>query len=55
VIFDLTGHFIEHFYDASRDVILNPLDAALPALERVRRVPGDQAEFTAAAEALVPR
>ena len=27
VIFDLTGAFIEHFYDASRDVILNPLDA----------------------------
>ena len=53
VIFDLTGHFIEHFYDASRDVILNPLDARCPrwsVFDECR----DEAEFTAAAEALVP-
>lgn len=53
VIFDLTGHFIEHFYDASRDTILNPLDARCPCwsvFDECR----DEAEFTAAAEALVP-
>ena len=31
VIFDLTGAFIEAFYDATRDVILNPLDARCPS------------------------
>jgi type IV conjugative transfer system coupling protein TraD len=53
VIFDLTGTFIEHFYDASRDVILNPLDARCPqwsVFDECR----DEAEFTAAAEAIVP-
>lgn len=53
VIFDLTGHFIEHFYDPRRDVILNPLDARCPCwsvFDECR----DEAEFTAAAEALVP-
>lgn len=53
VIFDLTGTFIEHFYDARRDVILNPLDARCPqwsVFDDCR----DEAEFTAAAEALVP-
>jgi type IV conjugative transfer system coupling protein TraD len=53
VIFDLTGHFIEHFHEASRDVILNPLDARCPrwsVFDECR----DEAEFTAAAEALVP-
>ena len=53
VIFDLTGTFIEHFYDPRRDVILNPLDARCPqwsVFDECR----DEAEFTAAAEALVP-
>lgn len=53
VIFDLTGAFIEHFYDRRRDVILNPLDARCPmwsVFDECR----DEAEFTAAAEALVP-
>jgi type IV conjugative transfer system coupling protein TraD len=53
VIFDLTGAFIESFYDPSRDVILNPLDARCPqwsVFDECR----DEAEFTAAAEALVP-
>lgn len=53
VIFDLTGAFIEHFYDSRRDVILNPLDARCPqwsVFDECR----DEAEFTAAAEALVP-
>ena len=53
VIFDLTGTFIEQFYDPSRDMILNPLDARCPrwsVFDECR----DEAEFTAAAEALVP-
>jgi type IV conjugative transfer system coupling protein TraD len=53
VIFDLTGAFIEHFYDSGRDVILNPLDARCPrwSLFDECRTEG---EFWAAAEALVP-
>ena len=53
VIFDLTGTFIEHFYEPHRDVILNPLDARCPqwsVFDECR----DEAEFTAMAEALVP-
>ena len=53
VIFDLTGAFIEHFYDSGRDVILNPLDARCPrwSLFDECRTEG---EFWAAAEAIVP-
>jgi type IV conjugative transfer system coupling protein TraD len=53
VIFDLTGAFIEHFYDSGRDLILNPLDARCPrwSLFDECRTEG---EFWAAAEALVP-
>jgi type IV conjugative transfer system coupling protein TraD len=53
VVFDLTGAFIEHFHDASRDVILNPLDARCPRwniFDECRT----EGEFWAAAEALVP-
>jgi type IV conjugative transfer system coupling protein TraD len=53
VVFDLTGAFIEAFYDPARDVILNPLDARCPrwsVFEDCR----DEAALTAAAEALVP-
>lgn len=53
VIFDLTGAFIEGFYESDRDVILNPLDARCPrwsVFDECR----DDAEFSAAAEALVP-
>ena len=53
VVFDLTGAFIEHFYDPARDTILNPLDARCPrwsVFDECR----DEAQFTAAAEALVP-
>lgn len=53
VIFDLTGTFIEHFYRSDRDIILNPLDARCPqwsVFDECR----DEAEFSAAAEALVP-
>lgn len=53
VVFDLTGAFIEHFYQADRDIILNPLDARCPqwSLFDECRTEG---EFWAAAEALVP-
>ncbi len=53
VIFDLTGTFIAHFYESDRDIILNPLDARCPqwsVFDECR----DEAEFSAAAEALVP-
>jgi type IV conjugative transfer system coupling protein TraD len=53
VIFDLTGAFIEAFYDAKRDVILNPLDARCPSWS-VFHDCASEGEFHAAAEALVP-
>ncbi|OYZ12597.1 MAG: conjugal transfer protein TraD [Novosphingobium sp. 28-62-57] len=53
VIFDLTGAFIEHFYDSSRDVILNPLDARCPRWSLFDEC-RSEGEFWAAAEALVP-
>lgn len=53
VIFDLTGAFIEAFFDPSRDTILNPLDARCPQWS-VFEDCEDEASFTAAAEALVP-
>ncbi|WP_137786585.1 type IV secretion system DNA-binding domain-containing protein [Sphingomonas sp. 3P27F8] len=53
VIFDLTGAFIEAFFDPARDVILNPLDARCPQWS-VFEDCVDEAGFTAAAEALVP-
>lgn len=53
VIFDLTGTFVESFYDAETDIILNPMDR--------RCVPwsifndcDNYAEFMSAATALVP-
>lgn len=53
VIFDLTGAFIETFYDPAKDVILNPLDARCPAWS-VFNDCSSRAEFHAAAESLVP-
>lgn len=53
VVFDLTGTFIEHFYESDRDIILNPLDARCPQWSVFDEC-GDEAEFSAAAEALVP-
>ena len=53
VIFDLTGAFVETFYDPERDVILNPLDARCPAWS-VFNDCSTRAEFHAAAESLVP-
>jgi type IV conjugative transfer system coupling protein TraD len=53
VVFDLTGAFIEAFYDSARDTILNPLDARCP-MWSVFEDCTDEASLTAAAEALVP-
>jgi len=53
VIFDLTGAFIERFYDAARDIILNPLDARCPQWSIFNEC-ASEAEFTTAWEALVP-
>ncbi|WP_431470123.1 type IV secretion system DNA-binding domain-containing protein [Sphingosinithalassobacter sp. LHW66-3] len=53
VIFDLTGAFIETFYEADRDIILNPLDARCPAWS-VFNDCASRAEFHSAAESLVP-
>ena len=53
VIFDLTGAFIESFYDEKTDVILNPGDERCPCWS-VFEDCSTQAEFTAAAQALIP-
>ena len=53
VVFDLTGAFIEAFYDPTRDVILNPTDARCPQWSIFDDCP-DEATLTSAAEALVP-
>jgi len=53
VVFDLTGAFIETFYDPERDIILNPLDARCPNWS-VFHDCTSEGEFHAAAEALVP-
>ena len=50
-MFDLTGAYVEAFYNPATDTILNPLDARCPrwsVFDECR----DEAEFTAAAEAL---
>ena len=53
VIFDLTGAFIETFFDPERDVILNPLDDRCPSWS-VFNDCTTSAEFHAAAESIVP-
>ena len=53
VIFDLTGAFIERFYDPARDIILNPLDARCPQWSIFNECESE-AEFTTAWEALIP-
>ena len=53
VVFDLTGAFIEAFFDEATDTILNPLDARCP-MWSIFEDCSDEAELTAASEALVP-
>lgn len=53
VIFDLTGSFVESFYDKDRDVILNPMDQrCLPW--SIFNDCDNYAEFMSAATALIP-
>ncbi|MFD1960505.1 type IV secretion system DNA-binding domain-containing protein [Novosphingobium panipatense] len=53
VIFDLTGAYVEAFYDPARDTILNPMDARCPAWSIFNDC-RTHSEFTAAAAALIP-
>lgn len=53
VIFDLTGAYVEAFYDPTRDTILNPMDARCPAWSIFNDCT-THSEFTAAAAALIP-
>lgn len=53
VIFDLTGAYVEAFYDASRDTILNAMDLRCPAWSIFNDC-SSYSHFTAAAAALIP-
>lgn len=53
VVFDLTGAYVEAFYDPKRDTILNPMDARCPAWSIFNDC-RTYSEFTAAAAALIP-
>lgn len=53
VIFDLTGSFIQSYFDPDRDILLNPLDSRCPQWSIFEDCE-TRSEFTAAAEALVP-
>lgn len=53
VVFDLTGAYVEAFYDPARDTILNPMDARCPAWTIFNDC-STYSEFTAAAAALIP-
>jgi len=53
VVFDLTGAYVEAFYDPERDTILNPLDERCPAWSIFDDCT-TYSEFTAAASALIP-
>ncbi|MGF7151941.1 type IV conjugative transfer system coupling protein TraD [Sphingomonas zeicaulis] len=53
VIFDLTGAYVEAFYDPSRDTILNPMDVRCPAWSIFDDCT-TYAEFVAASAALIP-
>ncbi|MYL99726.1 type IV secretion system DNA-binding domain-containing protein [Novosphingobium sp. FGD1] len=53
VVFDLTGAYVEAFYDPERDTILNPMDVRCPAWSIFNDCQ-TYSEFTAAAAALIP-
>ena len=53
VVFDLTGAFVEAFYNPDTDILMNPLDERCP-LWTVFNDCETKAEFTAAAEAMIP-
>lgn len=53
VIFDLTGAYVEAFYDHARDTILNPMDQRCPAWSIFNDC-STYSHFTSAAAALIP-
>ena len=53
VIFDLTGVFVQHFYDPERDFILNPIDERCPPWSIFSDC-HSMLEFNSAAAALFP-
>ncbi|AMK20431.1 MULTISPECIES: type IV secretion system DNA-binding domain-containing protein [Sphingobium] len=53
VIFDLTGAYVESFYDPARDTILNPMDERCPVWSIFNDC-SSHSEFTSAAAALIP-
>lgn len=53
IVFDLTGQFVERFYDPQTDIILNPLDNRCPSWSIFNDCDG-YVDFVAAAPALVP-
>ncbi|WP_067105110.1 type IV secretion system DNA-binding domain-containing protein [Sphingopyxis granuli] len=53
VIFDLTGAYVEAFYNPACDTILNPMDVRCPAWSIFNDC-RSHSEFTAAAAALIP-
>ena len=53
VVFDLTGAYVEAFYDPERDTILNPMDVRCPSWSIFNDC-STYSEFTAAAAALIP-
>lgn len=53
VIFDLTGAYVEAFYDPDRDTILNPMDQRCPAWSIFNDCVS-HSDFTSAAAALIP-
>jgi type IV conjugative transfer system coupling protein TraD len=53
VIFDLTGSFVETFYESGRDILLNPLDVRCPRWSIFQEC-ADRVELHSAARALIP-
>ncbi|WP_242127243.1 type IV secretion system DNA-binding domain-containing protein [Sphingobium sp. Sx8-8] len=53
VVFDLTGAYVEAFYDPDRDMILNPMDMRCPAWSIFNDC-STYSHFTSAAVALIP-
>jgi type IV conjugative transfer system coupling protein TraD len=53
VIFDLTGAYVEAFFDPERDTILNPMDQRCPAWSIFNDC-STYSHFTSAAAALIP-
>ncbi len=53
IIFDVTGSYVEHFYDPERDIILNPNDERCPAWTLFGEC-ASFADFHSAALALIP-